>query len=87
MSTMKYECVNENRISSCSGRSSTVSSRSWPSAPRMIGTASGYVLSPLITRPMMYAAVLRKNSDDSTWIWKFGAMRKSPKCSPTARTT
>ncbi|MNL70432.1 hypothetical protein D3C87_1954330 [compost metagenome] len=79
--------MNENRISSCSFFSSTVSSINLPEAACTIGIASGKVRSPFRMRPMMKADLLRKNSDDSVWIWKFGAMRKSPKCSPTARTT
>ncbi|MCY1233685.1 hypothetical protein D9M72_462370 [compost metagenome] len=79
--------MNENRISSCSFFSSTVSSISLPEGPCRIGIASGKVWSPFRMRPMMKAALLRKNSEDSVWIWKFGAMRRSPKCSLTARTT
>ena len=43
-----------------------------------IGTANGSTRSALMMRPTMYALLLRKNSDDSTWIWKFGASSKWP---------
>ncbi|MNY66395.1 hypothetical protein D3C86_2038140 [compost metagenome] len=79
--------MNENRISNCSFFSSTVSSVSLPEGPCTIGIASGKVRSPFRMRPMIKADLLRKNSDDSVWTWKFGAMRRSPKCSLTARTT
>lgn len=35
----------------------------------------------------MYAVLLRKNSDDSTWIWKFAASLNVPNSSWIARIT
>ena len=81
MSTRKYECAKLKMISNCSRLSSTASSASRPGCVWRTGTANGTTLSPLMMRPTIYAALLRKNSDDSTWIWKFGAALKSPETS------
>ena len=35
-----------------------------------IGIANGSSLKPLMILPTMYAPLLRKKSEDSTWIWK-----------------
>ena len=66
MSTRKYECEKLKMISNCSRVSSTVSSASRPGFVWRTGTANGSSASPLMMRPTIYAALLRKNSDDST---------------------